>query len=227
MVEAVRSGLSMQATARQFAVSVSTVAFWVERAQGQRLDRVDWANRKPGRAWNRTRTSVERKILTLRSKLRDDILGECGAAAIRRALSASLKGEVPSLATINRVLARHGAQDRARRVRRPAPPKGWHLPRVASLDAELDCFDVIEDLKIADGPLVSVLTGASLHGGLTDAWPLAASRSQAIVKCLIERWQRDGLPAYAQFDNDTLFQGAHQYPDSFGRVIRLCLALGG
>jgi hypothetical protein len=35
-----------------------------------------------------------------------------------------------------------------------------------------------------------------------------------------------GLPGYAQFDNDTRFQGAHQFPDTFGRVARLCLALG-
>ena len=46
------------------------------------------------------------------------------------------------------------------------------------------------------------------------------------MPCLLGRWQRDGLPAYAQFDNDTVFQGAHQYPDTVGRISRLCLALG-
>ena len=29
-----------------------------------------------------------------------------------------------------------------------------------------------------------------------------------------------------QFDNGTVFQGAHQFPDTVGRVSRLCLALG-
>lgn len=226
MVQAVRNGLSMHATAKRFGVSVGAVAFWVTRAGNKRLDRVDWTDRKPGRAWNRTRISVERKILALREKLRGDILGEWGAAAIRRALGASQTGKRPSLATINRVLARHGAQDRARRVRRAPPPKGWYLPKVAKGEAELDCFDLIEDLKIADGPLVSVLTGNSLHGRLTDAWALSPARAQTVVKCLTTRWNRDGLPAYAQFDNDTVFQGAHQHADSLGRVIRLCLALG-
>src|SRR3954462_14013020 len=32
-------------------------------------------------------------------------------------------------------------------------------------------------------------------------------------------------PHYAQFDNDTLFQGPHQYIDAVGRVVRLCLQL--
>ena len=33
------------------------------------------------------------------------------------------------------------------------------------------------------------------------------------------------MPAYAQFDNDTRFQGAHQFADTIGRVSRLCLSL--
>ncbi|MGH9365972.1 MAG: hypothetical protein ACRD1B_12030 [Thermoanaerobaculia bacterium] len=45
------------------------------------------------------------------------------------------------------------------------------------------------------------------------------------VEALLEHWQRFGLPAYSQFDNDTRFQGAHQWPDSLGRVIRTCLSL--
>jgi hypothetical protein len=39
-------------------------------------------------------------------------------------------------------------------------------------------------------------------------------------------WEAIGCPAYAQFDNDTRFQGPHQHRDRVGRVIRLCLAAG-
>jgi hypothetical protein len=133
---------------------------------------------------------------------------------------------VPSRATINRVLARNGAQDAARRQRRPSPPRGWYLPVVAAGHGELDSFDLIEELKIANGPLVWVLTGTSLHGGLVDAWPLEQATAKLALERLIERWRHDGLPIYAQFDNGTQFQGAHQWPDSIGRISRLCLALG-
>ena len=34
-----------------------------------------------------------------------------------------------------------------------------------------------------------------------------------------------GLPDYAQFDNDTRFQGPHQHPDVISRVMRACLQL--
>ncbi len=104
-------------------------------------------------------------------------------------------------------------------------PKGWYLPDLARGQAELDSFDFIEDLKIARGPLLSVLTGTSLHGALPDAWILERPSAKATLEALTERWQVQGLPTYAQFDNDTIFQGAHQFADAIGRVSRLCLAL--
>jgi hypothetical protein len=201
------------------------VSFWVERSAGQRLDRFSFADHKRGRAWNRTEAALERNILQTRAGLREHSpLGEYGADAIERALREH--GSAVSRATINRVLKRHGATDAHGRVRRPAPPKGWYLPEVAAGRAEVDCFDFIEDLKIAGGPLLCVLTGKSLHGALTDAWVLDRLSARGSIPCLLGRWRRDGLPAYAQFDNDTVFQGAHQHPDTVGRISRLCLALG-
>lgn len=207
-------------------VDPTTVWLWVHRAGGRRLDRTEFCDRKPGRAWNRTGVGMERRIIEQRRALREGILGEYGAQAIRRALQAEGAKTSPSLATINRVLARHGLLDAARRIRRPAPPKGWYLPDVVAGRAELDAFDFIEDLKIAEGPLIQVLTAKSLHGALTDAWVLSQLSAKGSLSCLQARWQRDGLPAYAQFDNDTVFQGAHQFAHTVGRISRLCLALG-
>ncbi len=106
------------------------------------------------------------------------------------------------------------------------PPAGWYLPAVATRGAELDSFDVIEGLTIQHGPTLEVLTAVSLHGGLTGAWPTRLVHAQVVVTKLIRHWQDVGLPAYTQFDNDTVFQGAHQHRDSISRVMRLCLGLG-
>jgi len=229
MVQAVRDGASVRAVARRFGVSPSTVVNWTHRATDKRLDRCVLDDRRRGapRPWNRTSASVERRILRLRRELREhSVLGEYGADAIGQALREAGCGNIPSRATIARILVRHGATDGHRRVRRPPPPTGWYLPAVAAGQAELDCFDFVEDLKIADGPLLDLLTATSLHGGLVDAWAMAGRNAKSTVNCLLQRWQRDGLPGYAQFDNDTVFQGAHQFPDAIGRVSRLCLALG-
>ncbi len=224
MVKAVRAGMSIGQAALEFGFRKSTAAFWVQRAQGKRLDRADLADRKPGRAWNRTSFALEQRIAELRMELREGILGEYGAHAIAAALQTEMP-HPPGEATINRVLARLGLQDGVRRIRRPAPPKGWYLPQVVAGRAELDCFDFIEDLKIAEGPLVDVLTAKSLHGALTDAWVVGGKSTKGTLPCLLQRWQRDGLPGYAQFDNDAVFQGAHHFADTVGAVSRLCLQL--
>lgn len=224
MIKAVRSGMSIRQAEREFRFSKSAVERWVARAHGKRLDRVDLSDHKPGRAWNRTPFDVEQRISELRVELRQSVLGEFGAKAIRSALAAEIDS-APSEAAINRVLARLGLQDSVRRIRRPAPRKGWYLPAVVAARAELDCFDFIEDLKIADGPLVDVLTAKSLHGSLTSAWVMESQRTKGTIPCLLERWQRDGLPVYAQFDNGNVFQGAHHFANAVGAVSRLCLQL--
>jgi hypothetical protein len=218
----------MRSVAIAFGVSVGTVAYWVEHARGQRLDRVSFDDHKRGRAWNRTRIDVEERILSVRRTLREDsVLGEYGPDAIGLALQedSSLE-QLPSRMTIYRVLERHGALDGTHRQRRPALPKGWHLPALAHGQAELDSFDFIEDLKIARG---AAGLGTHCHqlargaGGCLGWSSIPAPKRPS--KPLTSRWRREGLPTYAQFDNDTICQGAHQFTDTVGRVSRLCLAL--
>jgi transposase len=229
MVAAVRQGRSLRCVARQFRVSLRTVQVWVRRAHGQRLDRVDWTDRPRGgrRPATATAPRIEDLVVRLRQQLKQtSALGEYGAAAIWRELHKRRVKPLPSVRTIGRILRRRGVLDGRRRVRRPPPPKGWYLPRVAAAQAELDSFDFVEGLVIRGGPDVMVLNTVSLHGGLCGSWVRSSWTAKATVGCLTAYWREQGLPGYAQFDNDTVFQGAHQWPDSFGRVIRLCLQLG-
>jgi hypothetical protein len=228
MVAAVRRGRSLRAVAHQFGVGVATVAHWVERATGQRLDRVDWSDRsRAPHKTRRTMTAGEDLVLKARRDLALGDLGAIGADAIRQALVDQGVAQVPSLRTINRILARRGALDGRHRTRRPPPPKGWYLPDVAEALAELDSFDIVEGLVIKDGPHVEVLNGVSLHGGLVVSWPVASPVTAALtVESLTGHWRAVGLPGYAQFDNDMIFHGTHRYPDALGRVLRLCLSLG-
>jgi putative transposase len=229
MVEAVRRGLSLRRVADQFGVSLSTVQHWVARAAGQRLDRVDWSDRPCGLATpvNRTEHHLEDLVLTIRQQLRDTSdLGEFGAAAIHRELLARGIAAPPSIRTIGLILQRRGALDRRRRLRRPPPPPGWYLPDVADGRAELDSFDGIEGLVIQGGPGVEILNGISLHGGLAVSWPHTGITAQFTVEALVEHWRAVGLPGYAQFDNDPIFEGAQVHPDTIGRVARTCLSLG-
>lgn len=222
----------MRSVAEKFGVSLSTVQRWVGRAADLRLDRVDWSGRRGGRRESQaTPPPLEDRVIELRRELRDDsALGEFGAAAIHRELTARRQPHgitcVPSIRTIGRILERRGALDGRRRQRRPPPPRGWYLPDVAARRAELDSFDLVEGLVIKGGTHVEVLNGISLHSGLCGSWVRSSWTAKSTVPTLIQHWRQQGLPDYAQFDNDTIFQGAHQWPDAFGRVTRLCLQLG-
>jgi len=70
--------------AKQFRVSLATVQLWLQRAGSQRLDRVDWSDRSPGRREpvNKTPKEMEDLVLTIRRELKEvSALGEYGAFA--------------------------------------------------------------------------------------------------------------------------------------------------
>src|SRR3954451_17077911 len=154
MVAAVRSGRSQHEVAQEFHVSQSTVHHWVHRAQGRRLDRVDWQDRPhTPQTPPRTAPALEDLIRTVRTQLeRDSDLGFHGADAIHEVLKGRQVTPLPSVRTIHRILERRGGLDGQRLPRRPAPPPGWHRPEVASKQWELDSFDVVEGLVIKEGP---------------------------------------------------------------------------
>jgi hypothetical protein len=229
MVAAVRQYPPIRTVARRFGVSTSTVVSWAERAKGQRLDRVDWDDRsRAPHHTRRTEAELEEQVRRLRRQLRQDSdRGAYGAEAIQQALRAQGLADPPSARTIHRILQRRGALDSRRRVRRPPPPRGWYLPELAKGRAELDRFDIVEGLALQGGLPVETLNGVSLHGGLPVSWPVVAPvTAKMAVTSLVEHWREVGLPRYAQFDNDMIFQGTHRYPDALGRVIRACLGLG-
>jgi putative transposase len=229
MVAAVQRGRSLRSIAKEFRVGLATVQKWVRRAAGQRLDRVDWTDAPRGgrRAARSTPLRIEELILKLRRQLKvSSDLGEYGAAAIHRALVERGVKRIPTIRTIGRILLRRGALDGRQRIRRPPPPKGWHLPRVVARKAELDSFDFVEGLVIRGGTEVMVLNAISLHGGLCGSWVRSIWTAKFTVEALIAHWREHGLPEYAQFDNDTIFLGNRMFPDALGRVIRLCLQLG-
>ena len=98
MVAAIRRGRSLRAVARRFGVGVATVAHWVGRARGQRLDRVDWSDRPSAPHHSRrTDSALEDLVLKVREELAHSDLGAIGAGPIRQALRERGAADVPSV----------------------------------------------------------------------------------------------------------------------------------
>ena len=228
MISEIRHGASQRQVAKKYGYSLSTVQYWIKRTEGQRLNRINWNDRPPiAKKINSTSQVIENKILDIRKELAEKSdLGEYGAEAVYRELVSQGIKNPPCPRTIGRIVRRRGALDGQERIRRPSPPRGWYLPDVINGIAELDSFDVVEDLVIKGGTHVDVLNGISLHGRLPGSWPMERVSAKATIVAVLKHWQEVGLPHYAQFDNDSRFQGAHQHKDSIGRVMRMCLALG-
>ena len=218
----------MRSVARAHDVTLATVQWWLRRAGDRSLDHVDWSDHPPiPRRSRRTQGAVEDLVVVLRRELKEtSALGEYGARAIYRELATRGHGLVPAVRTIGRILERRGVLDAGRRMRRPPPPPGWYLPDVGAGRAELDSFDTVEGLTFEGGMRLEVLNVVSLHGGLPGSWPQLLVTAKTAVEALVEHWREFGLPTYAQFDNDTVFQGSHHGQDSLGRVVRTCLQLG-
>ncbi len=230
MVALVRGGKSQRAVARHFGVTLRMVQRWLHRAGQRALANVDWkaGSHAPKAVANKTQVPLENEVCALRKQLATgSALGFVGAQAIRDALQdQSQYPRVPSVRTIGRILRRNGLLDGQQRIRRAAPPPGWYLPAVAQQLAEIESFDVIEDLRMEGLGLFQVFTARALWGPVVGAWPAIVASTSFILDALQAHWRKHGLPAFAQFDNDVRFQGGHNHPDVIGRVMRLCLALG-
>jgi len=227
MVAAHRAGGSLREVAKVFGETKSTVQRWVAFAQGKRLDRVDFHDKKSGtkKPKNKSSAKLEKRVLKLRKHLKEkSILGLHGADAIRDEMLRRGDRDVPSSRTIGNILKRNGMLDRRTRVRRPAPPPGWYLPGLQQRKHELDSFDIIEGLYLHGGQEVQFLNGISLHGCLLHSMAMEAMTAENTVLALIEHWKQFGLPKYVQFDNDMVFQGPRKQ-NAIGKVIRLCLSL--
>jgi hypothetical protein len=132
---------------------------------------------------------------------------------------------LPSVSTIHEILKRNDCFDSQRRLRYSSPPTGWYLPEAAEGDAELDSFDYVEDLRLkGQHGFVQVFNRISLHGKLVCSYPMKRMTAENTASAMINHWRQFGTPAYAQFDNATVFTGL-RHADCVGRVIRLCLSL--
>ena len=106
MVLAFHRGKSLRKVAAQFGIAPGTVRYWVQRAAGWRLDRVDWedGSRAP-KCTQRTSAALERQVLAIRCRLKKhSALGEHGAVAIHRELHAKTVLPCPAVRTIGRIL---------------------------------------------------------------------------------------------------------------------------
>jgi putative transposase len=183
-------------------------------------------SRMPLHSPQRISPAVEQLIVSLRRarearRTPETRYGFIGHRAIQSALLDLQVEPLPSLASIQRILQRHGLTHPWGAAKATA-----HYPWLVAWEPNaIHATDIIT---------------RHLRGGLEiqnyhtiDHFSHAVHASQSLDKSsqsacahLLENWADLGLPSIQQFDNESCFCGGHTHPRVIGRVVRLCLFCG-
>jgi transposase InsO family protein len=148
----------------------------------------------------------------------------CGAQNIRWELAELSVTPLPSVRTINRILAR--AELTHRRTGRYVP-KGTPYPALAAPTANaVHQVDYVGPCYLRGPVRFWSLNTVDLATARCALEPVQSRAGQATVDALWASWHRLGLPAHVQVDNEGVFYGSPTHPRGMGLLIRLCLGQG-
>ena len=209
-----------------------TVHYWVERAHGQRLDRVDWSDRSHARTDAAPHRPRDRgpDPETCGGNWPSERPGASGAEAIHQALlergltGAALGPDHRPHPRPPRGPGRHGAGSAGRPRRR-----GWYLPDVAA--AGRPSWTASTSSR-AWSSRTAPRSRSSTASRCTAAWSAPGRRGAPVTARPGRRGVDRALacasacPATPSSTTTRSSTGTHRHPDAIGRVMRLCLSLG-
>jgi transposase-like protein len=199
--------------------------WWAEYRHHPRTDFADRSH-TPHTIARRTPSFVEQAVLRVRRILEagrttETRYGLIGNRAIQGELHRLGVNPLPSVSTIQRILARH------------------HLTQPRGVAANTAYYP--EPMAWAANAIFATdIITKHLHGGQVvqnfhtfDHYTHAVHLSQASDKSsatarahLLDTWADLGIPVIQQFDNEGSFGGGHSHPRVIGQVVRLCLFVG-
>jgi len=196
---------------------------WIKRfSEDDALWYEDYS-RRPRVIPNRTPSEIEEIVKMVRLNLYNQDLF-CGAQAILWELEDFGVKPLPSVRTINRILARNELTHR-RTGRYEA--KGTVYPALPSmLPNQTHQADLVGPCYLK-GPIrfysLNIVDTATVRCGL---YPALSKSGQTILDGFWNVWKRIGIPERIQVDNAMSFYGSRKYPRGMGPLIRLCLHYG-
>ena len=196
---------------------------WVARAHGAEATWPEDRSHRPTHQAGLTPAEVVEAVTLVRLSLYNQGL-LCGAQNIRWELAELSVTPLPSVRTINRILAR--AELTHRRTGRYVP-KGTPYPALAAPTANaVHQVDYVGPCYLRGPVRFWSLNTVDLATARCALEPVQRRAGQATVDALWASWHRLGLPAHVQVDNEGVFYGSPTHPRGMGLLIRLCLGQG-
>jgi putative transposase len=196
---------------------------WLARAQGEEANWPEDRSHRPTHLARLTPAEIVEAVTLVRLSLyNQDLL--CGAQNIRWELEELSVAPLPSVRTINRILAREGLTHR--RTGRYTP-KGTPYPALAAPTVNhVHQVDYVGPCYLRGPVRFWSLNTVDLATARCALEPVTSRAGQATVDALWATWHRLGLPAHLQVDNELVFYGSPAHPRGMGPLIRLCLGQG-
>jgi len=217
------AGQSVQAVCRAVRRSRSWFYKWLRRYQAGGTAWFEAQSRRPRNpARQAPKTVVEVVKLTRLSLYNKGLF--CGAQAILWELQDLAFKPLPSLRTINRILAR---EQLTRRRTGAYEPKGRAYPVLeAGRPNAVHQSDFVGPCFLRGPVRFYSYNTVDLATGRCAIEPVLQRGGQSVIDAIWAVWWRLGLPSHHQVDNDLVFYGSPGHPRGMGHLIRLCLAEG-
>jgi transposase InsO family protein len=196
---------------------------WVKRYSNSDASWCEDRSRRPCVTPNHTSAEIEEIVKLIRLSLYNKGLF-CGAQAILWEMEDVGVTPLPSIRTINRILARN---ELTHRRTGKYEAKGTLYPVLPSaLPNQTHQADLVGPCYLK-GPIrfysLNVIDTATVRCGLH---PSLSKSGQMVIDGLWGSWKRMGIPERIQVDNAMSFFGSPTHPRGMGPLIRLCLHNG-
>jgi len=222
-VQRFKAGESPQSICTSLGKTKPWLYKWVNRFSDDDSSWYEDRSRRPRVMPNRTSLEIEQIVKMVRLNLYNQDLF-CGAQAILWELEDLGVKPLPSVRTINRIVARN---ELTHRTSGRYEPKGTPYPALPSmLPNQTHQADIVGPCYLK-GPIrfysLNIVDTATVTCGLH---PALSKSGQTVVDGFWNVWKRIGMPERVQVDNAMSFYGSRKHPRGMGPLIRLCLHYG-
>jgi transposase InsO family protein len=219
-VQRFKSGESPESICTSLGKSKFWLYKWVKRHNEEESSWCDDRSRRPFSTPNRTPGEIEEIVKLIRLNLYNQDLF-CGAQAILWEMEDLGVKPLPSLRTINRVLAKNELTHR--RTGKYEAKGTLYSVLPSALPNQTHQADLVGPCYLK-GPVrfysLNVVDTATVRCGLH---PSCSKSGQMILDGFWGAWKRMGIPERVQVDNAMSFFGSPTHPRGMGPLIRLCL----
>ena len=217
------AGQSIEVVCRSLRCSRSWFYKWQARYASGRADWFERLSRSPHAPARQTPDEVLEAVKMTRLSLYNKGVFY-GAQAIRWELEDLAVQPLPSLRTINRILAR---EDLTHRRTGRYQSQQRRYPRLeASQPNQVHQADFVGPCYLHGATRFYSYNSVDLATGRCAVEPVHERGGQAVINAIWAVWWRLGLPVNQQVDNELVFYGSPVHPRGLGQLIRLCLAYG-